>query len=133
GGVGVIRSRAVFDERGMVVPSLVMDAAMRKDQGTIFVFDTRSRAARVLRDHPGPVLALAFAPPRDGQPADQPPPLVSAALHFVEKEGRHAGALWVWDDLDKRTHREWPGALPVPASMRPGLAAWQGPGKQGLS
>jgi WD40 repeat protein len=121
-GSGVIRTRAGFRERGVVLPVLAMDPAMRQDQGAIYVFDTRNRAVRILRGHQGPVTSLAFAPAAKG--AKGPPTLVSAARQFVDRTNTNSGAVWVWD-VARGTHRAWPGKLPDPLQMRrPGLAAW---------
>jgi WD40 repeat protein len=127
-GLGVMRARAGYREQGVVLPTLVMDPLMRQDQGAIYVFNTRTRAARILRGHTGLVASLAFAPPERNKEAD-PPPLVSAARQWVDAKNAYAGAVWLWD-VAKGTHRAWPGPLPDPIRVRrPGLAAWRLPDK----
>jgi len=136
-GTAVIRSRAPFDQRGLhlIIPQWT-NAEDLKDQGVIYVFDTRTREGRVLRGHQGPVWALAFAPPptagqgKAGAGKDEPPPLVSAAQQFVDATSQKVGALWLWD-VAKGTHREWPQPLPdmmdpkLELVGRPGMAVWR--------
>ncbi len=116
-GTAVIRGGSTFRQPGVILPKLGgMTDEMWRDQGTIYVFDTKTGAARLLRGHAGPVLALAFAPARNG-----PPLLVSCAR---EAEGNgYAGAARLWDvaaarELDRL------GGLPDPGARRPGLAIW---------
>jgi WD40 repeat protein len=103
-----------------------MDPLMRQDQGAIYVFNTRTRAVRILRGHTGLVAALSFAPP-EAKNQNDPPPLVSAARHWVDAKNAHQGAVWLWD-VAKRTHVAWPRDIPDPILMRrPGLSAWRIP------
>src|SRR5205809_2072125 len=58
-GQGVFREEAGFRVPGLLVPSLgAMDPDMLRDQGTIYVFDTRTQGVRLLRGHAGQVLSL---------------------------------------------------------------------------
>jgi WD40 repeat protein len=123
-GLGVFRGAAGFRERGWVFPS---DAAlaplMREDQGTIYVFNTKTQAVRLLRGHAGPVLSLTFAPDQPGKPAL----LVSAAGEWDADAGRYVGALRLWD-VEKNAYLDgnyldtfWKSGADVSG---PGLAAW---------
>src|SRR5207248_1078070 len=71
-GSGAVRVRAGFREVGNVLPAPVMNAAMRQDLGLIYVFNTQTRAVRLLRGHQGVVTALAFAPPGPKADKDEP-------------------------------------------------------------
>jgi WD40 repeat protein len=126
-GTSVIRSRAPFDQRGIII-SQWSSSVDRQDQGVIYVFDTRTRQGRILRGQEGPVWALMFVPSRAGAANDEPPMLVSAAQQFVDKTNSKVGALWLWD-VAKGTHRDWSEALPDmerPELVgRPGLAVWR--------
>jgi WD40 repeat protein len=122
--------RSVFQgERGTRQGGWVVSAddaltdAMRRHMGTIYVFNTRTRAVRLLRGHLGPVLALAFAPPRAGKP----PLLVSAARERYPENGRYAGVVRLWDVTrkgDPVAPLAGTGGLPDAESPRPALAAW---------
>src|SRR5262249_39908206 len=112
-----------------VVPSPVMDVAMQQDQGLIYVFNTETRAVRLLRGHQGVVTALTFAPPRPGAGKGEAPPLFSAALESVAETQAHTGAVWLWD-VEKRTHQDWPGKLPDLGTIkRATLTAWRSPAR----
>src|SRR5205807_6153226 len=68
-GRSLIRGGSTFRKPGAILPKLGgMDTTMRKDRGTIFVFDTGTGDARVLRGHLGPVQWMAFAPAYAGKP-----------------------------------------------------------------
>ena len=91
GGNAAFRHGSTFDRPGLIVPSLgSMDRGMREDQGTIFVFDIRTRVVRQLRGHQGAVVALAFA---EGQPL-----LASAGQEWDEQSKRAAAqcAFGMW-------------------------------------
>jgi WD40 repeat protein len=127
-GLGVMRARAGYREQGVVLPSLVMEPAMRLDQGAIYVFNTSTRAVRILRGHAGLVASLAFAPPEAGR-KNEAPLLASAARQWVAAKNAHVGAVWLWD-VAKGSHRAWPGELPDPTLMRrPGLSVWRTSGR----
>lgn len=112
---------ADYRQAGFEIPEIGgLDAAGYQQQGTIYVFDTRRRAARALVDHAGPVMALAFAP----SAADKPPLLVSAAREWDGGKGVRADVVRLWNAatgecLDGTTLRESP-----PQAARPALAVW---------
>src|SRR5207302_7832864 len=59
GGLGVFRGGAGFRTPGLVLPVIGgLTAEMRKDQGLIYLFNTRTGAVRLMRGHRGPVLSL---------------------------------------------------------------------------
>jgi WD40 repeat protein len=126
GGLGVFRGEAGFRQPGLILPSIgALTTAMRQDQGMIYVFNTRTRAVRLLRGHVGAVLALTFAP--DG--AGSPPRLVSAAREW--DDGKYVGVVRLWD-VDKSAFADGIGELPD-GTARPGLAVWRsGPGPNQL-
>ncbi|OAI46957.1 hypothetical protein AYO44_01910 [Planctomycetaceae bacterium SCGC AG-212-F19] len=93
-GRGMLQHGGVagFRQLGIWVPGTRgMSAAMWQDQGTVYVFNTRTGNVQTLRGHRGPVLSLAFAPARAGKPAV----LASYAREFSGKE--FTGAVRVWD------------------------------------
>jgi WD40 repeat protein len=118
-GMGVLRGGAGFRQPGLVLPTLGgLTDDMRKDQGMIYLFNTRTQAVRLLRGSLGPVLSLAFAPVRAGQPLL----LVSAAHEWDAGTGQSAGTVRLWD-VDKGVYVD--GLAKMPASTsRPGLAVW---------
>src|SRR5205807_9390020 len=117
-GRSLIRGGSTFRKPGVILPKLGgMDDTMRKDRGTIFVFDTRSGDARVLRGHLGPVLSMAFAPAYPGKP----PLLVSAAREWNEE--KYAGNVRLWD-ISKNAELDNLGGLNDPVDSPPGIAAW---------
>jgi WD40 repeat protein len=129
GGTGVVRGGPGGRGPGLVVDKVGgMTPAMWRDQGVIFVFNTaRPGDVHVLRGHKGPVLSLAFAPVRTGQP----PVLVSAAREYDGSDDKrpYVGAARVWD-VDKAEELAVAWDLPDPfarsgALFRPGLAAWR--------
>src|SRR4029077_9502082 len=82
-GRGVFRQGAGFSTPGRVVEPTAQTAEMRKDQATIYLFQTQTQAVHVLRGHEGYVLRLAFAPVQAGKP----PLLVSAAQEPAGRPG----------------------------------------------
>jgi WD40 repeat protein len=124
-GNGVARQIAGFREMGFMVPYLgAHDRATLLDFGTIYLFSTRDRTVRILREHQGPVCALTFGP-RLGNTA---PRLLSVARE--EKRGdkiavqQLTARLW---DLDERGAVSEPAQLPLPRDLglsRPGVALW---------
>src|SRR5438128_1332439 len=62
-GTGVFRGAAGFRQQGWAFPSDgAVTPLMREDQGTIYLFNTKNQAVRLLRGHVGPVFSLTFAP-----------------------------------------------------------------------
>jgi WD40 repeat protein len=119
GGLGVIRGGAGFRNPGIVLPEIgAMDAEMRRDQGRIYVFNTKTRALTVLRGHQGPVLSLAFAPARAGKL----PLLASTALEFDQAKNGRVGAVRLWD-VSKGEMMALGWDQPN-RQTRPGLAIW---------
>ncbi len=126
-GKMVFRGESDYRAAGYVLPTAgALDADRRLDLGTIYVFNTKTRAVRTLRGHQGPVLALAFAPARAGKP----PVLVSAGQEEVAPA---AGSVRLWNldpDAADPLLAQFPGPLPDPynaaadAMTRPGLALW---------
>lgn len=132
-GHGVFRGGAGFRRPGRVVPSEgLLTPEMRRDEGVIFVFDTREKTVRMLRGHAGSVLSMIFAP---GAP--ETPVLISAAREWQEEEnesGRFVGAVRIWDVLNSKHENAYISEryLPEPRS-RPGLAVRRsGPGLRDL-
>lgn len=100
GGLGLTRGGSGFHMLGWTLPVIGgLNTEMRRDQGMIYVFNTKDGSVRLLRGHTGPVLSLAFAPGR----ANVPPLLVSAAREWDEKKNAYVRALLLWD-LDKATY-----------------------------
>lgn len=58
GGQGTARGTSDLQNPGLVVPRGSMTSEMLQDQGTIWLFDTRTQAARPLRLHVGPITVL---------------------------------------------------------------------------
>src|SRR5439155_14823894 len=120
-GRSLIRGGSTFRKPGAILPKLGgMDTTMRKDRGTIFVFDTGTGDARVLRGHLGPVQSMAFAPAYAGKP----PLLVSAAREW--DEDKYVGAVRLWDVSKdtKDAELDGMGGLLDPLDSVPGIAAW---------
>lgn len=118
GGQGVVRGGSDLRHPGWVVPEAGgMSDTMRQDQGTIYLFNTRTREVRPLRGHRGPVLALAFATQQAGKPAM----LISAAKEWDSRRGQFTAAVRLWDAQQARYMAGV--TLPLTAT-RPGLAAW---------
>jgi len=119
GGVGVARHQAGFFDRGRyVAPLSALSDEMAADQGIIYVFDTESRAVRLLRGHRGPVAALTFVR-AEAEGAAQ---LVSAAVELDEHK-RRVGAVRVWD-VEKGQPMGRLGDLPG-TNVRPRISAWR--------
>ncbi|MCI0459726.1 MAG: hypothetical protein L0Z62_22475, partial [Gemmataceae bacterium] len=117
GGRGVIREGAGFRQPGVILPKISVSEAMREDEGTIYLFHTRTRAVRLLRGHQGPVLSLAFAP---AQPK-KPPLLVSAASEWIRDTSRYAGVVRLWNVTEGKQVERLAQNLSSP-NARPGLA-----------
>ena len=84
-GQGVVKVASDMRHPGIEVPEIGgLDADGYRQQGTIYVFDTRRRTATPLVGHLGPVLAMVFAPAAAGKP----PLLVSAAKEWDTRRGR---------------------------------------------
>jgi WD40 repeat protein len=115
GGMGAMRDVAGLRESGIYVPLGGLTPDMRRDRGMIFLFNTRTGAVRLLREHQGAVLALAFAPPSPGKHTL----LVSAAREWIAKNKEYKGVVRLWDvDEDKYVD----GVVLDDPKMRPGLA-----------
>ncbi|HEX3728042.1 MAG TPA: WD40 repeat domain-containing protein, partial [Pirellulales bacterium] len=121
---GVIRGTSDLWHNGWRVPiESVMTAEMRKDEGTIYLFNTRTRDVKLLRGHTAPAFALAFAPPRVNKPAM----LVSAGRERAAGAQGFSGAVRAWNV--ERAQQIGSVALPDVAGLRPSVAAWHtGPG-----
>jgi WD40 repeat protein len=122
GGLGIVRGGAGFRKPGLVLEETAgLTMPMRLDRGTIYVFNTRTHAVRILRGHRGPVLAMTFAPTREGKP----PLLLAAAREWddEQKPAAYVGAVRVWNVASGAPVDLFWG-LPDPAEDRPGLAAW---------
>lgn len=91
-----------------------------RDRGTIYVFNTRTRAVKLLRGHEGTVSSLAFAGPTGNE---RPPQLVSAAQEWDDNRNDTVGSLRLWD-VDKGVNLATVRDLPK-SGVRPGLAVWQ--------
>jgi WD40 repeat protein len=117
-GRGMVRGASDLRHPGWKVPAAgTMSAAMRQDQGTIYLFNTRTRDVRLLRGHTAPVVALAFAPALDGKP----PILISAGQEWDDKARRFAGAVRAWD----APRGSYLGGVTLPnVTTRPSIAAW---------
>lgn len=116
-GSGLVRDAAGFARPGVILPKIGgLTAEMRRDQGTIYLFDLKTGAVRPLRGHTGPVLSLAFAPALKGKP----PLLVSVARDSGDVA---AGGVRLWDAGRGLELGELKG-LPDPGDQRVGLGAW---------
>jgi WD40 repeat protein len=98
GGLGATRIGSRPDAAGRVfpyLPSREASSSMLNERGTIFLFDTKSHAMRLLRGHTGPIpaMGLTFAPPLAGKPSL----LVSAAVESGEQAGSTVGTVALWD------------------------------------
>ena len=92
-GRPVIRGSADFRSPGRILPTFGgMTDEMRLDEGTIYVFDTRTRVTRTLRGHRGEVRSLTFAPSDVERPF-----LLSAAREWNEPAGKFGGSVRLWD------------------------------------
>ncbi len=117
-GQGLLKVASDMRHPGIEVPETGgLDDDGYRQQGTIYVFDTRQRTATRLVAHLGPVLAMAFAPAAAGKP----PLLVSAAGEWDGATGRHIGAVRLWD----AAAGQYLGGVQVPFALRrPALVAW---------
>ncbi len=94
GGMGAARDVAGFRQSGIVLPVAGgMTEAMWLDRGQIYLFNVRTGRVRLLREHEGSVVSLAFAPAYDGKP----PLLVSAARERDTETDKYKGLICVWD------------------------------------
>lgn len=120
-GMGIVRGGASFRRAGIVLPKIGgLTPEMRKDQGTIYVFNTRTRAVRLLRGHRGPVMSMAFAPAREGKP----PLLAASAREWDDETTKFVGTVRLWD-IDKAAAVDGISGLPFPdLGTRPDLALW---------
>jgi WD40 repeat protein len=122
-GMGVVRESAGYRRPGLVVfREGRMTPEMWRDQGTIWLFNTKTHTVRPLRGHAGPVLALSFAPSLK----EKAPLLISAAQEWSNKEKKFLGAVRVWDvtQTENPQVKSWIG-IDLPAHYTsPGLAAW---------
>ncbi len=117
-GQGVVHVASDMRSPGIEVPEIgSLDDDGYRQQGTIYVFDTRQRTAKPLVGHLGPVLALAFAPAMAGKP----PLLVSAAKEWDSAAGKYTGAVRLWDAA---SGKYLGGAQLAFALRRPALVAW---------
>ncbi|MEJ7640547.1 MAG: WD40 repeat domain-containing protein, partial [Singulisphaera sp.] len=114
-GRGITRGAAGFRRNGLMIPQGALSDEMRLDRGRIYVFDTQALppTPRIFQGHLGPVVAMTFAPPRDGKPGS----LVSLA-----QERDRLGVVRLWD-MDRGEVVASTGGLPDPRE-RPGLVAW---------
>jgi WD40 repeat protein len=117
GGLMIVRDQADF-RQGRLMPNDGLTDEQRQDTGAIYLFDTRTQAVRLLRGHRGPVLALAFAPAREGQPLV----LVSAAQEWDAEARHHVGKLRAWDVGGGKQLDELQARGDDPRGTRPGLA-----------
>jgi WD40 repeat protein len=108
-GRPVIRGSADFRSPGRILPTFGgMTDEMRLDEGTIHVFDTRTRVTRTLRGHRGEVRSLTFAPSDPERPL-----LLSAAREWDETAGKFGGSVRLWDVVAKEPYVAGP-MLPEP-------------------
>ncbi|MBI1918389.1 MAG: hypothetical protein HYS12_27170 [Planctomycetes bacterium] len=122
GGQGVYRGLAAFGQVGYGWPVVgALDLDKRRDQGTIYVFNTNDNSASLLRGHTGPIIGMAFAPFHPRKPAL----LVSAALDWDERKGKSEVGLRLWDVAEGTSLARTAGDLPDLALLtRPDLATW---------
>ncbi|HMC63971.1 MAG TPA: hypothetical protein VKI65_03455 [Gemmataceae bacterium] len=119
-GTGVMRGGAGFRQAGLWLPiAEAISPEMRRDQGTIYVFNTSDQSVRRLVGHRGPVLSLAFAAPREGKL----PVLVSSSQERDTDDNKYVGGVRLWDVTNGGQLAEFLD-LPDPGARRPGLAAW---------
>ncbi|MCI0461678.1 MAG: WD40 repeat domain-containing protein [Gemmataceae bacterium] len=121
GGAGDVRGGSAFGDLGVIWPAAVaFTPPVRRDLGLIYLFNTRQREVRLLRGHHGPVVALTFAPKRQGKV----PLLISAARGWDPNTGKDTGEVLVWDlkaEKPRATLLDLPRQTDRP---RPVLAAW---------
>lgn len=118
GGRSLVRGASDQRHPGWKVPAAgAMTPAMRLDQGTIYLFNTRTREVRTLRGHTAPVVALAFAPVATGKTAV----LVSAGQEWDAGKNVFTASVRAWD-VAKTGYL---GGVMLPdVTMRPGIAPW---------
>lgn len=134
GGNSLMRESAGYREPGVVVPMTGrVDAVMRRDQGTIYLFkDGDPTTIYWLRGHEGPVLTMEFAARGSSLKGVAPNVLASVALEWDGKEEQTVVRLW---DVDNQ--KPWPGVKPLvlpglpPTRLRPGLTCWLAGGERG--
>ncbi|GIW79575.1 MAG: hypothetical protein KatS3mg105_1382 [Gemmatales bacterium] len=120
GGQGIVRGSAGFRLPGLYLPKTgAYTEEMWLDEGTIYVFDTRTRLVRPLRGHLGPIWSLAFAPAFDGKP----PLLVSTGRDRDMETASYKGSVRLWDVVQGELVAERTD-MPNGTGTRPGLAAW---------
>lgn len=130
-GDGAFTGRAGFRESGFIVPSPALTNDQRLEQGTVWVFDTRTQAARPLRGHRGPVTALAFAP-------TGPALLVSAGKESEQGSDspkQITGVIRLWDLTkpdDQARVPEWRIPRIDPRRPVPTLAPWYAGPQKGV-
>jgi WD40 repeat protein len=124
-GTGRVSGRASFGQPGQVMPKVGgLTDAMRLEQGTISVFDTDKGTVQPLRGHQGVVLALAFAPPRQGKP-----PLLASVGPEWDGE-KDVGSVRLWDAASGQQLESWSG-FPLSPRGPYGLALWHTGDKPG--
>ena len=114
-GRGITRGAAGFRRNGLMIPQGALSDEMYLDRGRIYVFDTKALppTPRIFQGHLGPVVAMTFAPPRDGKPG---------LLVSLAQERDRLGVVRLWD-VDRGEVVASTAGLPDPR-QRPGLAAW---------
>ncbi len=119
GGLGVFRGEAGFRQDGLIFPAASsLGPEMSKDLGTIYLFNTRTGAVRLLRGHRGDVRSLAFAPSYKGKPLL----LVSAGQELNTDTQETIGTVRLWN-ADTGKYLDGLSGLPAPDG-RPGVAVW---------
>lgn len=119
-GRGLFRGAIDAGHHGWVLPSAgVFTDEMLLDSGTIYLFDTRTHAARPLRGHRGAVIALVYAAHKPGDDGC----LISAASEPAEPAGTRELVVRAWN---LRTGAQLGSkALAYAQQARPALAAWR--------
>lgn len=119
-GRGLFRGAIDAGHHGWVLPSAgVFTDEMLLDSGTIYLFDTRTHAARPLRGHRGAVVALAYAARKPGEDSC----LISAASEPAETPGTRDLVVRAWN---LRTGEQLGSmAIAYAQQARPALAAWR--------
>jgi len=130
-GVGPIRDSAGVREAGYVTEIDDLPLEKKLDKGLIYVFNTATRQARILRGHSGDVCSLAFV--RGSK--SSPPELVSAAEEW--SDGNPRVRLWdvkngkelsVLDKVPRLSSEvkdnSWVPLPKIRRSTLPGITAW---------
>lgn len=120
-GRSPMRDEAKFGQDGSVVDTKQIPPAMKRDLGTIYLFDlTKPNGNSVIRGMLGEIRALAFATP---SPAAGPV-VVAAGIEWTDA-GERVGTVRAWDAAGKELGKtsDFPN---VPT--RPGLVAWNADG-----